>query len=217
MDEVYVHNQYQLPDKMSGTVFDIGAHVGSFARAALDRGADLVVCFEPCPRNFEMLSINTMGYGSRVVLRNLPVWRSDVPESVGFSDCGKYTACGTVISSGTGRATMGLDQIIDWYGRPSLVKIDAEGSEYPILYTCSMLDAIEAIVGEAHPTASGADLSALAGKKVGGAPVEDFAPERLFTFLEGHGFDVRSWPENDQANHNTLFWAKKNANQQDTD
>lgn len=52
--DVVVGNEYQLPEVMNPThwVLDVGAHIGSFTQAALERGAQKIVAFEPDPENF---------------------------------------------------------------------------------------------------------------------------------------------------------------------
>src|SRR3990167_10921219 len=60
VENVYVRNEYSLPNNMRGKiVVDIGAHIGSFALACAKRGASKIYCFEPDPENFELLAANS--------------------------------------------------------------------------------------------------------------------------------------------------------------
>ncbi len=52
-------NEYRLPDSLAGqTVVDLGGHIGSFARACLDRGAEHVLSVEPLPANCQAFRHN---------------------------------------------------------------------------------------------------------------------------------------------------------------
>lgn len=50
-------NEYKLPDAFEPTdlVVDVGACIGAFAYACVQRGAGRVMCFEPDPENFWLL------------------------------------------------------------------------------------------------------------------------------------------------------------------
>jgi FkbM family methyltransferase len=50
----------RLPIPSGSTVLDLGAHIGTFTRDALRRGATCVVACEPEPTNFELLRRNTI-------------------------------------------------------------------------------------------------------------------------------------------------------------
>lgn len=205
--EVFVENQYRLPNKIGGTVIDIGAHIGSFALACLQRGASRVVCFEPCPKNFALLQENTAQHSRnhRVVTINCGVWRSDKHEKLAFLSAGINTACGMVTPKGGDTDSIGLDGIIETYGPISLLKIDAEASEYPILYTSRRLREIPSIVGETHAVglAHGEVMAA-------GFPREFLSHEGLRFVLERRGFNVGIEPERDDNKYNHLFWAHRN-------
>jgi hypothetical protein len=118
----------------------------------------------------------------------MAVWRSDEPvESLTWapSENAKNTGGGGVYESRTdeGHVTVpavAFDRAIDSLGAVDVLKIDAEGSEYPILMTSQRLDRIGLIVGEWHRVPS--DLN-------GGAPAE-WTPEGLFAHLAQHGFHV---------------------------
>lgn len=50
---------YEYLGVLGGTVLDIGANIGAFARYVLEKGAEHVICVEPDPENFELLLKNT--------------------------------------------------------------------------------------------------------------------------------------------------------------
>ena len=57
-EDIILENKYQLPEDMKGLkVLDLGANIGAFTVAALERGAE-VVAVEPEGRNFETLLDN---------------------------------------------------------------------------------------------------------------------------------------------------------------
>lgn len=146
-------NEYQLPDDMKGwRVIDIGGHLGSFVRAALDRGAAHVLTFEPEPRNFSTLCRNLSKEiaSGKVTPINAALWRSDEgPKLLGITPWDSNSAAATVVLGGD-RMVLALpldgflDQPID------LVKLDCEGSEFPILLTSKKLANVKQMVGEWH-------------------------------------------------------------------
>src|SRR5437870_3594985 len=72
---VVAEDEYRLPRfSPADTVLDLGAHTGSFALAALRRGAGLVVCCEPDPANFLLLRHNLAPFGARVRLLPCAAW-----------------------------------------------------------------------------------------------------------------------------------------------
>ena len=57
----------------------------------------------------------------------------------------------TVLENGDQQVnTIKLDNILSQFNNVKLLKIDIEGSEYPVLYTCSQLNKVEEIIGEYH-------------------------------------------------------------------
>jgi FkbM family methyltransferase len=59
VDSVLSNNEYSLPERTDGwVVVDVGAHIGAFSRAVLDRGAKTVWAVEPDPENFALLVEN---------------------------------------------------------------------------------------------------------------------------------------------------------------
>ncbi len=75
--EIYGTGEYAV--KAGDTVLDCGANVGVWTRTALDRGAKLVVGFEPAPENIESYRRNFKDEiaAGRVVLVPKGVWDKD--------------------------------------------------------------------------------------------------------------------------------------------
>jgi FkbM family methyltransferase len=180
------------------TVVDIGAHIGSFSLMACIAGARRVLAFEAGSGNFRLLSENCRGLEA-IECHHAAVWRSDVPpglalwrESANPENTGGGTVIGCASKAGEPRSSgeavpvrqVPLDSIIEEAGMVDLLKVDAEGSEYPILYTSRKLDRVQEIVGEYH------DIQGLEeGFELPQA--EAWNLDGLATFLHRQGFAIR--------------------------
>jgi len=162
--ESVVSGEYGKLEFQGKTVVDIGAHIGSFSVLACLGGASRVLAYEAGAENFALLAENC-GDLAAAECHHAAVWRSDTEGAVlrwRSSANGENTGGGTVIDclakAGEPEApgdtfevrAIPLDDIVGGVGHVDLVKIDAEGSEYPILFTSRMLDRISEIVGEYH-------------------------------------------------------------------
>ena len=157
---VVVGNEYRLPDRFEtdDIILDVGTHIGSFSYASVLRGSCNVHTFEAFHENFEAATRNLATLGKRVKVYNCAVWRSDRKnESLYFNSLEDVNnAAGHVLgSSGTAVKAIGLDRIIRHVTnkgrkRIRMIKMDCEGSEYPILLTAQRLKYVDAIVGEYH-------------------------------------------------------------------
>lgn len=194
---VVIDNEYRLPQRFSAddVILDVGAHVGCFALACLRRGAGRVVCCEPDGDNFRLLEQNLAPFARRVSLRQVAVWRNDVPVSqLSMLDPPDARNTGAACVGGAGRfaAAFAFDDLVREIGRARLVKLDCEGAEWPILLTSSALDRIDSIRGEYHLGAFPQEYH------VDGQPT--FTPQLIRRTLEDHGFraeveeTVGSWP-----------------------
>lgn len=161
--DVNRQNEYALPDRFEpgDLVVDIGGHIGSFSFACLRRGAGAVVCFEPNPANAALAELNLKRFGPRAEVRRAAVWRSDRPAgtlALAGSDDAANTGGGGVGSGDMVAAAVPFDEALTEVlaargaSRVRLLKLDCEGSEYPILFTSRSLDRIDAICGEYHET-----------------------------------------------------------------
>jgi FkbM family methyltransferase len=157
---INLHDEYRLPDTFAGddVIIDIGMHIGSFCYAALRRGSNRVYGFEASPENFAQAKSNLKSFGGRVQLVHGAVWRSDQKvERLSFWDCPGNNGGGQVWRNlhGPALAVLPFDDLVrhvtrNGRDRVRLVKIDCEGSEYPILLTSKTLHLVDAIAGEFH-------------------------------------------------------------------
>jgi FkbM family methyltransferase len=217
-------NEYRLPDVLQADdiVMDIGMHIGSFCYAALQRGSNHVYGFEAEVENYECAVRNLQSFGDRVHLYNKAVWRSDkVVDKLSLvaSNNSANTGGGTVIWEVDGQevSVIAFDDVIreitdDGQKRVKLLKIDCEGSEFPILLTSHLLHLIDNIHGEFHD--------------IGGAYNNDIIPDRaivpgfdrftiveLTDVLQGAGFKV-TWFRHNRS-HMGLFYAIREPHNED--
>lgn len=163
------HNEYRLPKRMDDTVvIDVGAHIGAFSYACIRRGAQKVYAFEANAESFGLLTANLTKYVEchRAYIERAAVWRSDDP-AMDYLYLSSMTEIDNRLNSGSPSVIKGeaftekvpaisLDSILDWIQvrdnpKHVLLKLDCEGSEWPILFTSYLLDAVvDEIVGEYH-------------------------------------------------------------------
>lgn len=167
MDEYGVAGQSFAP---SDVIVDVGAHIGAFSYLCHLRGSRSIHCFEPARRNFKLLERNLRSLAGVHAL-NAAVWRSDgdkAPKLVLSGPIGDNTGANSVLAAGRvvdfdtqtidrepspeahPVASVPLDDILERFERVKLLKLDCEGSEFPILLTSRLLHKVERIVGEIH-------------------------------------------------------------------
>jgi FkbM family methyltransferase len=216
-------DEYRLPQCFAAedVIVDIGAHIGSFTHACLQRGAKHVVAFEPDPENFRLAQANLAEYGGRVELNPEAVWRSDKEQcslrhsGYCYEGAELNTGGGDVIfeptaetDSGCARGTVvrgvRFDDVILMLGNVRLVKLDCEGSEWPILLTCQVLHRIEALCGEYHEIGGPRDPRPIpVAAEVDG--YTQFTVQELRSFLQQHFHRVHT--EVHGRDNLGLFWA----------
>ncbi len=166
-------NEYRLPDRFESTdvVIDVGAHIGSFAYAAVQRGARRISCFEPDATNCQAAADHLRPYIDRedVRLFQQAVWRSDPnDDELRFDGYhafpASFTGMAGLLNTGNGSVIWGLGKPVpkiafdaaidsiteDGKNRVRLLKLDCEGAEWPIILTSRRLHLIDEIVGEFH-------------------------------------------------------------------
>jgi len=197
-DAVVRHNEYRLPRRFHAgdVIVDIGGHIGSFSHAVLTRGAGQVYTFEAEPANFERVCRHLAPFGTRAVARQAAVFRSDqdMPHlSYAYSVDQRNTGGGGICSWQTEQQVpvVKFDDAIDEITqqgrrRVRLLKLDCEGSEWPILLTTRRLHLVDAICGEYHVDNFCGPL------RVEAYP--HYSPELLRDFLTGQGFVVELEP-----------------------
>jgi FkbM family methyltransferase len=209
-DEVFLRNEYRLGREFlpEAVVIDVGAHVGAFARACLRRGASHVFCVEPLAVNVAALTHNLGDYGhERATILPQAIWDGAPDVPIGEDSChvpGNTSTATVVSGQGTPVAATTLDAVIAAAaarapsGRIDLLKIDAEGAEYPALLTAERLDLVDQLTGETHE-----------GVLWRG---EHHHSDEVFARLQSLGFAVSST----QNGPNTrLFWAKRATDAED--
>jgi FkbM family methyltransferase len=195
-ETVFAHEEYGKLDFTGKTVVDIGAHIGAFSMLAAVRGARRVLAFEASAENHALLVVNCEPF-PMVECHHGAVWRSDVgpgvlhwrraanPENTGGGtvvDCAAI--CGSpAVADSQEVNRIPFDEIVRRAGTVDLLKIDAEGSEYPILLTSKTLDRIGEIVGEYHVVSGVADSLAIAG--------HEWNIRSLSRHLDSNGFVVQ--------------------------
>ena len=193
---VVIQNEYRLPPRFEpdDVLLDIGAHVGSFALAALRRGAGMVHCHEADPDNFRLLQRHLRPYRDRVTLSAHAVWRSDLPATdvPFYNPTPRNTGAGGVAADGHGLRVpaRAFDEVIAEATRDGrrvrLAKLDCEGSEWPILLTSRILHLVDSLCGEYHLGDYGGPFA------VAGYP--RFTADVLACCLAEQGFRVRTRP-----------------------
>lgn len=109
-------------------VIDLGAHLGTFVRVALNSGARLVVAFEANAANANALRVTfrTEIADKKVVIIQSPVWSDR--RTVHFSGHGLV---GMVCEEGESMQTVTIDDVIRELGvtKVDFIKTDIEGAE----------------------------------------------------------------------------------------
>ena len=159
-------NEYRIPDNIHNwLVIDIGAHIGAFTYTCIQRGAKHVYAYEPDSQNYIVADQNLRDFGEKVTLTKLAVWGSG-PIKYWPLRLSTYGMLGTTINTGGCSVVYGqgveevaaiefddaIQVALATHGRKyiDLVKMDCEGSEWPILFTSKKLAKIKHIVGEFH-------------------------------------------------------------------
>ncbi|HEV7505248.1 MAG TPA: FkbM family methyltransferase [Thermoanaerobaculia bacterium] len=232
-------NEYRLPARLgeSDLVVDIGAHVGSFAYAALLRGSRRVWAVEADAENVRMAHQNLAPFLTRgeATLLHGAVWRSDANDDVlRFSGYPGYeglprlqgivnTGGGSVIWAGEGTVVpkLAFDDLMarvtgEGKERVRLVKLDCEGSEWPILLTSRTLGWIDEICGEFHEIGSpypGIDHDQTPQESLFSLPeAPPLTAETLVRCLGAAGFEVtyeRHRRPNGEVEGQGLFFARR--------
>jgi FkbM family methyltransferase len=211
-DEIFKRNAYKLPEKFleSDIIIDIGAHLGFFTSAVVQRGAQKVYAVEAETENYQLAQEYLKDHIDRgnVSLSWEAVWRSDSNEKVlyhsGYNrnfDCQitsnlVNTGGGDVIWQTHGEMVpvIAFDTLIlkateEGQKKIRLLKIDCEGSEWPILFTSNTLHLIDEICGEFHEI--GGKYDAL--KPPFFIPgFEQFTVQELSQFFKEKNFDFTS-------------------------
>ena len=213
-------NEYRLPEAFNAEdiIVDIGMHIGSFCYAALQRGSCRVHGFEADASNIERAASNLKPFGGRVSLHHKAVWRSDEHVgSLGFyhsTDAANTGGGGVFWSGGTSQVDaipfdeMILDITDGGRFRVRLLKIDCEGSEFPILLTSRTLHLIDQIIGEFHEFKGDYDSTDVLPEATRIPGFNRFTIVELADVLQRAGFEV-TWERQPPGSSLGLFFANQ--------
>lgn len=216
VDSVFVRNEYRLPARFPDrtVVIDIGAHIGAFSLAAADRGAQHVLAVEAFHENRVLAALNMRDEiaGGQVELtfaaaagpHRAAVSMGPAPLHSGMVNTGGHRIAGFPSDRSAPDAVrvITLDDLIRRaqaeLGAAHLwLKLDCESSEWEILGTCTLLAALDRIVGEYHE---------VEGDTFG--PQLPCTAESLVELLGSAGF--RTTVERDRTTPGMgLFWATR--------
>ncbi len=209
-DDVALRDSYGIEKMLfapDDVVVDIGAHVGIFSYMCYRRGSRSIHAYEAEIENFERLA-RFVGDVAGIFPYHLAVFRSDQKIVDGLSHSGypgDNTGGGTVLFRGQtadfelqaildepngaqSTYVISLDDILKQFTRVRLLKLDCEGSEFPILLTSQLLERVEQILGEYHEIEP-----ALYARLDPAAQFENYSAyrvEHLVARLEQCGFQV---------------------------
>lgn len=230
-ESIYKNNEYNLPQSFaqSDLIIDIGTHIGIFTYIAVERGAGIVYAIEANRENYQRAAHHLANAIARraVDLRQGAVWRSDEKRTVlyhsGYKHGFDHPHQGIEINTGAGHV-LGLageevpvipfDSLI-WEAtqqgtrRVRFLKLDCEGSEWPIIYTSKFLHLIDEIVGEFHEIGGAYDsLNPL----LLSLPYNQFTVVELEKYLGEHHFAFsynRATRNDGSPARRGMFFAKK--------
>jgi FkbM family methyltransferase len=187
-NEVFVGDVYRMFGLFNkdDLILDIGSHIGSFARLMYDKfGCRNIMAFEPLPDNFRVLQANIRDTTIKIFNNAVYSEETDIMFSGDFQEGNTtITSHHSIYISGPKEIkihSLKFDDIIE-DKLVRFIKMDCEGSEYPILYRSKKLNQIQEIRMEYHNF----DSSEF---KANGESLADFLRENGFaiTKLESWG------------------------------
>lgn len=164
----------------SDIVIDIGGYTGQFSLQALEAGAGKVIVFEPNSENFAQLR-NNISNNEKVSSNNLAVWSKD-DLIISFTNTGRESTAFTEDTAYRVQ-TLSLETILNDFDKVRLVKITAQGAEYPIILSTKNLNKIAEIIGEIHSFDTEKTIFPLSWRK-------ECNPQQIFDYLQLSGFDL---------------------------
>jgi FkbM family methyltransferase len=168
-----------LPLRKGDTVMDCGAYIGTFTAAALEQGAKWAVCYEAAPKNAILLRENMARYEGRVSICEYALVAGHELE-IQLTMSG-FSGANSVIPSPNRKKHITVPAV-NFRGelariKPTVLKMDIEGGEYPILESLKRRDLrnVNGIFIEFHPH-----------------PDRDAWVDWSYKFLTQEGFDIVS-------------------------
>ena len=153
-EAVLARNDYRLPDEMLGwRILDVGAHIGSFTVACLERGAAEVLAYEPNAETYRML-LNNLPPGKTVWANQQAVVGSN-PGKRTLRLCNGGSRSGdTILEEVSFQTQQGPEvEAIEFDsigGHFDLCKLDCEGSEYDIILNSRLLNRCQRLIVSFH-------------------------------------------------------------------
>ena len=151
-----LHNVHQLPASLAGLNIgiDVGAHVGGFSWACLERGIGRMVAVEPSKENCDLLRTNLDLYRNNLTVIEAGLWGNSEPAPQFWARDDHGRAAHGVGSlrwqEGIPITIQRLDPLLVSLENVDLMKIDTEGAELDILGDSKELHRIQSIYGEFH-------------------------------------------------------------------
>lgn len=208
--DVALHNQYELPKlNANDGIVDIGVHIGSFIHKAYSLGSRRILGFEANRENY-LLAVKHLNKEIKegsVEILNRAVWKPDakVLHHSGFTqDRNEINTGGGHVFADSGEdvLTVSLDDIIlTRFGPIDYLKLDCEGSEFPILASCTTLDKIQHIVLEYHEMNEIPDVARTEA-------LPEYTIGALTDFLRWYGFERTKEYRHGDSNLG-MAWFKK--------
>lgn len=158
---VEVFGEESYPAAYAGTrVLDVGAHEGFFGAYALARGASVVLSCEPAAANYAVLQRTAQPFGSRWLTRNLALG-AERGKGTLLLDETSWAHSLRRVDRPAGTQPVSIVTLEDALaelpssGSPTIVKVDAEGSECEIVAHPEALSGVDVLFVEWHPKAAG--------------------------------------------------------------
>lgn len=142
----------RLALRKTDKVLDVGAHIGIYTVWAAQQALG-VIAYEPEPTNLVLLRKNTKQFKNVVVVGAAVVGAKDKRRDVDFYVQGANTV-GHSIHHFRGRDKItvpatGIDLVLKTHGI-TVLKLDCEGAEYPIILDSPLPKRVRAVVMEMH-------------------------------------------------------------------
>ena len=202
-NQIHREDEYRLKAarfRRDDVILDIGGHAGYFALAVLLRGAGHVHVYEISEENLELCERNLEPFAGRFTIHREAVW-NEAGLELRF---GRFPYWGDALNTGGASLldpgeeysarTVKFDDVVRTLTgtgpqRLRLLKLDAEGAEWPILLMSHTLAHIEQIVGEYHEIGGRYDDLDPATVKLPG--FSRYTRQELMRCLRHAGFRVR--------------------------
>ena len=179
--QIFLEREYSCLDDVSsvGLVIDCGANVGYSSAYFLSRFPDCkVVAVEPDQKNFEVLRLNLLPYGSRAVMYQAAVWShvteltmSESSSSDGYEWGRQVRECRSM-ENVPKLPTVDIGGLLRdaGFSRISILKVDIEGAEAVVFADdhASWLDHVDNLVIEIHHRSPWGDCAAVVEKAMSG-------------------------------------------------